>query len=79
MRTMVDKRTTQTIVQVRRLMGYSEFFVGESPIDICSTLKLFSRNLFVRMGVVLSLHFGNLCLADNENTLFLESSKKHIS
>ena len=71
-------RNKQTTIQIRRVVEYSEFFVGESPIDVCSTLKLFNRNLLVRMGVVLSLHYGNLCVPDNENTLFSESSKKHV-
>lgn len=52
MRMMVNKRTKQATIHIRRVVEYSEFFVGESPIDIYSTLKLFNRNLLVRMGVV---------------------------
>ena len=67
-----------TTIRVRRVVEYCDFFVGESSIDISSTLKLYNRNLLVRMGAVLSLHYGNICVPDNENTLFSESSKKHV-
>ena len=30
------------------------------------------------MAAILSLHYGNMCFPDNQNTLFSESSKRHI-
>lgn len=61
------------------MIEYSNFFVGEKPIDIKATLKRYNRDTLVRMAVVLSLHYGNMQWPDPKNTLFSESSKKHIS
>ena len=69
---------SQSTIQLRRVVEYSSFFVDESPIDICSTLKLYSRNALVRMAAILSLHYGNICIPDEEHTLFSESSKMYI-
>lgn len=68
----------QTTLEIRRIIEYSAFFVGEEPIDIRATLKHFSRNTLVRMAAILSLHYGNMCFPDNQNTLFSESSKRHM-
>ena len=68
----------QTTLEIRRIVEYRDFFVGEDTVDIRATLKRFSRNTLVRMAAVLSLHYGNMCFPDNKNTLFSESSKKHI-
>ncbi len=64
--------------EIRRVIEYSAFFVGEQPIDITATLKLFNRGTLVRMAAVLSHHYGNMCVPDNERTLFSDISKKHI-
>jgi hypothetical protein len=72
------KKNNQTTLVIRRVIEYGDFFVGEDPIDISATLKRFSRNTLVRMAAVLSLHYGNMCWPDAENTLFSVSSKKHI-
>lgn len=69
----------QTTCHIRKILEYSEFFKGEDPIDIPSTLKLFNRNTLVRMAAILSLHYGNMHIPDNEQSLFSESSKKHIN
>ena len=58
--------TDQTIYQIRRVIEYSEFFKGEKPIDIPATLKLYNRNTLVRMAAILSLHYGNMYVPDNE-------------
>lgn len=68
----------QTTFEIRRIIEYSDFFVGEEPIDIRATLKHFSRGILVRMAAILSLHYGNMCFPDNQNTLFSESSKRHM-
>ena len=68
----------QTTLEIRRIIEYSAFFVGEEPIDIRATLKHFSRGVLVRMAAMLSLHYGNMCFPDNQNTLFSESSKRHM-
>ena len=73
-----NKKTKQTTIRVRRVVEYSDFFVSETPVDVDATLKLYNRNTLIRTAAVLSLHFGNMCLPDNEKTLFSESSKKHI-
>lgn len=70
---------TQTTYHIRRILDYSEFFKGEDPLDIPSTLKLFNRNKLVWMVAIISLHYGNMHIPDNEKTLFSESSKKHIT
>ncbi len=67
-----------TTYQIRRILEYCEFFKGEDAIDIPSTLKLFNRNTLVRMAAILSLHYGNMYIPDNRQSLFSESSKKHI-
>ena len=69
---------SQTTYNVRRVIEYSEFFKGEKPIDIPATLKQYSRNKLVRMATILSLHYGNMHVPDNERTLFSDCSKKHI-
>ena len=71
----MSKRTTY---HIRRVVEYSEFFKGEKPIDIPATLKLYNRNTLVRMAAILSLHYGNMHVPDNERTLFSDYSKKHI-
>ena len=68
----------QMTYHIRRVLEYSEFFQGEAPIDIVATLKQFNRNELVRMAAILSLHYGNMYIPDNERTIFSESSKKHI-
>lgn len=61
---------TQTTYHIRRILEYSEFFKGEDPLDIPSTLKLFNRNILVRMAAIISLHYGNMHIPDNEKILF---------
>lgn len=68
----------QTELEVRRIIEYSAFFVGDAPIDIRATLKHFNRNTLVRMAAILSLHYGNMSFPNKQNTLFSDSSKKHI-
>ena len=58
--------TDQTTYQIRRVIEYREFFKGEKPIDILATLKLYNRNTLVRMAAILSLHYGNMYVPDNE-------------
>jgi len=67
----------QTELEVRRIIEYSAFFVGDTPIDIRATLKHFNRNTLVRMAAILSLHYGNMSFPNKQNTLFSDSSKKH--
>lgn len=68
----------QTTYRIIRVIEYSEFFKGENPIDIPATLKLYNRNTLVRLAAILSLHYGNMHVPDNEQTLFSDCSKKHI-
>ena len=65
-------------MKIRRVVEYSDFFYNESPIDVSATLRHYSRNTLVRMATILSLHYGNLCVPDDERSLFSEESKKHI-
>lgn len=67
-----------TTLEIRRIIEYSDFFVGEEPIDIKATLKHFNRGILIRMAAILSLHYGNMCFPNNQNTLFSESSKRHM-
>lgn len=68
----------QTTYHIRRVLEYSEFFKDASPIDIPATLKLYNRNTLLRMAAILSLHYGNMHVPDNERSLFSDCSKKHI-
>lgn len=68
-----------TTYYIRKVLEYSEFFVEEEPIDIPAILKLYNRNTLVRMAAILSLHYGNMCVPNDEQTLFSDISKKHIS
>ena len=68
----------QTTYHIRRVLEYSEFFKDASTIDIPATLKLYSRNTLLRMAAILSLHYGNMHVPDNERSLFSDCSKKHI-
>ena len=67
----------QTTFEVRRVVEYRDFFVGEKPIDIRATLRVFCRTTLIRMAAILSLHYGNMSWP-NEMAFFSESSKKHI-
>ena len=69
----------QITYEIRRVMEYRHFFVGEEPIDISSTLKLFSRNSLISAAVILSHHYGNFSMPDGGRSFFSESSKKHIA
>lgn len=68
----------QTTLEIRRVIEYSNFFVGEETIDVRATLRRFNRCTLVRMAAILSLHYGNLSWPDPNNTLFSEESKKYI-
>ncbi len=74
----MSKRKGQTTYHTVRLVEYRDFFVGEAPIDVCSTLKLYSRKSLIKTAAILSHHFGNLSVLDNEDVLFSEKSKKHF-
>lgn len=69
----------QTTCEIRRVIEYRHFFVEEEPIDISSTLKLFSRNSLIRAAAILSHHYGNFSMSDGGRSFFSESSKKHIA
>lgn len=73
-----NRATKHTTIRLRRVVEYCDFFVGEKPIDIDATLKLFNRNILVRTAAILSLHFGNICVPDNEYTLFSDISKQYM-
>lgn len=68
----------QTTLEIRLVIEYSSFFYGEKPIDINEALKRFKRDDLVKIATLLSLHYGNMSFPDDQNTLFSESSKKHI-
>ena len=59
------------------MVEYRHFFVGESPIDIGTTLRRFNRNSLIRVATIFSHHYGNYSIPDGKRTLFSESSKKH--
>lgn len=69
---------TYTTYHRRMVLEYREFFKGENPIDIPATLKLYNRNTLVRMAAILSLHYGNMHVPDNEKSLFSNCSKKYV-
>ena len=41
---VMAKSSRQTTYYIRRVVEYSHFFVGESPIDIGSILRRFNRD-----------------------------------
>ena len=61
----------QTTLEIRRVIEYRHFFVGEESIDVSDALKRFSRCALVRMAAILSLHYGNMSWLDPHNTLFV--------
>lgn len=73
-----NRNTKQSTIRVRRVVEYSDFFFGEAPIDIAATLRLYNRNTLIKTAAILSLHYGNICVPDNEYTLFSDISRKHI-
>lgn len=73
-----NKNTKQSTIRVRRVVEYSDFFFDEAPIDVGATLRLYNRNTLIRAAAILSLHFGNICVPDNEYTLFSDISRKYI-
>ena len=68
----------QANFEIRRMVEYRDFFVGEKPIDIPATLKRFDRHTLVRMAAILSLHYGNMAWP-NEIAFFSDISEKHLS
>jgi len=70
-------KRNQITLEIRRVVEYSDFFVGEKPIDIGITLKGFSRATLIRMAAILSLHYGKMSWP-NEIAFFSDCSKKHI-
>ena len=68
----------QTVYQLRRVVEYSSFFVGEPAINIRSTLKHYSRNRLIQIAAVLSHHYGNLSWPNSQHTLFSDISRKHL-
>lgn len=65
-------------MEIRKILEYGEFFVNEDPIDVHETLRHFDRDTLVRMATILSLHYGNLHIPDDQHTLFSEVSNKHL-
>lgn len=63
---------------IRKVLEYSEFFKGEEPIDISATLRCYNRNMLIQIAAILSHHYGNMLVPDNERSLFSACSKKHI-
>lgn len=65
-------------IELRRLVEYKHFFVGEAPVDVDAVLKQYDRSTLVRMAIILNCHYGNLSFPDSKRTLFSEESKRHI-
>lgn len=76
---VMAKSSRQTTYHIRRVVEYSHFFIGESPIDIGSMLRRFNRKSLIRVATILSHHYGNYSIPDGKITLFSMCSKKHIS
>lgn len=74
---MADKN--QSNIEIRRVVEYSNLFVGEKPIDVDAVLKQYDRKILMHMAIILSCHYGNLFIPDSSRTLFSEESKKHIN
>ena len=72
------QRKVETTYHIRRVVEYSSFFKGDTPIDIGSTLKKFNRNSLIRAATIFSHHYGNFSIPDGKRTLFSEISKKHV-
>lgn len=65
-------------IELRRIVEYKHFFVGEAPIEIDAVLKQYDKSTLIRMAIILSCHYGNLSIPDNQQTLFSDVSRKHI-
>lgn len=65
-------------VLLRMIVEYSNFFVGEKPIDVDSVLKKFDRHTLIKVACIQSCYYGNFSLPDEQRTYFSKSSEKHI-
>lgn len=65
-------------IELRRIIEYKHFFEGEAPIDVDAVLKQYDRSTLIRMAIILSCHYGNLSMPDNQRTFFSDVSRKHI-
>ena len=72
-------RKVETTYHIRRVVEYCDFFKGEAPVEIGTTLKHINRNTLIRMVTILTHHYGNMSLPNDQYKLFSESSKKHFS
>lgn len=62
----------------QRVVEYKCFFVGELPIDVDEVLKQYDRSTIIRIASLLSCHYGNMSIPDNQRSLFSDVSQKHI-
>lgn len=67
-----------SIVEVRRVVEYSQFFPSERPIDVDETLRQFNRIELVKIAALISLQYGNLSFPNKYQTIFSEESRIHI-
>lgn len=64
---------------LRRILEYTSFFNDKKELDVTAVLKKFNRSDLVRMAALLSLHYGNFEMPNQQKTLFSELSEKHIT
>ena len=64
---------------LRRILEYTSFFNDKKELDVIAVLKKFNRSDLVRMAALLSLHYGNFEMPNQQKTLFSELSEKHMT
>ena len=63
---------------LRRVLEYTSFFNDENELDVISILKKYNRSDLIRMAALLSLHYGNFEMPNQQKTLFSAVSEKHM-
>lgn len=64
-------------IKVVQVVEYSQFYPDEDSIDIPGVLKTFDRVSLIKMATLLSVHYGNLYLPNDRDTLFSAVSSKY--
>ena len=66
-------------LHIRHVLEYTDFFNESQELDVIAVLKTYNRSDLIRIAALLSLHYGNFEMPNQQRTLFSETSKKHMA
>ena len=66
-------------MKLHMILEYSNFFVGEEPIDVDNVLRKFDRHMLIKIACIQSCHYGNFSLSDEKRRYFSKLSAKYIN